>query len=68
MKEATEREINLKALNEQIMQAMDNLGSRNEKGKDVLKVIERSEAEIKNIKLQSHDKITLLEHEVFEIQ
>ncbi|CAD8105623.1 unnamed protein product [Paramecium primaurelia] len=62
LKEALDRETNLKKLNESLMKAMGDI-SNHEKGKEIQLLNQLHEQEISKLKTILHEKITILEYE-----
>lgn len=63
LKEALDREANLKKLNESLMKAMGDI-STHERGKEISLMNQLHEQEINKIKTTLTEKITILEYEV----
>lgn len=63
LKEALDREQNLKMLNDQLMNAMGGI-ARQDKGKDVQLLTQMHEQELLKVKTQLTERITILEYEV----
>ncbi|CAD8185259.1 unnamed protein product [Paramecium octaurelia] len=62
LKEALDREINLKMLNESLMQAMSGLANQ-DKGKEIHLLNQLHEQELSKLKITLQEKITILEYE-----
>ncbi|CAD8209415.1 unnamed protein product [Paramecium pentaurelia] len=62
LKEAMDREINLKKLNESLMQAMSDMTNQ-DKGKEIHFINQLHQQELSNLKTKLQDKIIILEYE-----
>ncbi|CAD8122357.1 unnamed protein product [Paramecium sonneborni] len=62
LKEALDREINLKRLNESLMYAMNDIANQ-DKGKEIHLLNQLHEKELSNLKTTLQEKITILEYE-----